>query len=115
MVKIFTQKIIKEVGFTQSRIDPCIFCQDSTIDIVYTNDSILSGPDRNKNDTAVADIKAAALDITDEGNIGNFLVNIKRTKEGSIYIFQPHLIMQSGRPPAQQTQSRQEGHVIHDK
>ena len=65
-------KLSKEVGFTQSRIDSCLFYRGRTIGILYTNDSILAGPDSKDINAAVAAIQEEGLDITDEGDIGNF-------------------------------------------
>jgi len=63
--------------------------------VLYTDDSILAGPDLDEIEQAIADIKAAKLDITIEGDIQDFLgVNIDRKPDGSIHMTQPHLIDQ---------------------
>jgi len=62
---------------------------------MYTDDSILAGPDPTEIDKAIQDIKDAKLDITIEGDIQDFLgVNIERRPDGSIHLTQPHLIDQ---------------------
>ena len=87
-------KLINKVGFTQSKIDECVFYKGKTVYVLYTDDSILAGPDKNEIDQIVKDIKAAKLDITDEGDIQDFLgINIS-IKKGEIHLAQPHLIDQ---------------------
>ena len=61
--------------------------------VLYTDDSILAGPDLKEVERAIEDIKKAKLDITIEGE--DFLgVNIDRKKDGTIHLTQPHLIDQ---------------------
>ena len=63
--------------------------------VLYTNDLILAGPDESKVEQAIADIQKAGLDITNKGDIQDFLgVNINRNKDGSIHLTQLHLIDQ---------------------
>ena len=63
--------------------------------VLYTNDSILAGPDSKEIDQAIEDIKKAKLNITIEGDIKDFLgVNISRKPDGSIHLTQPLLIDQ---------------------
>ncbi len=62
---------------------------------LYTDDSILAGPDKGEVDEIISQLKQAKLDITDEGNIEDFLgVNIDRRSDGSVKLSQPHLIKQ---------------------
>lgn len=63
--------------------------------VLYTDDSILAGPDLGEIDKAIADIKAAKLNITVEGDLQDFLgINIERKDDGTIHLTQPHLIDQ---------------------
>ena len=63
--------------------------------VLYTDDSILAGPDLAEVERAIEDIKRAKLNFTIEGNIQDFLgVNIDRKEDGSIHLTQPHLIDQ---------------------
>ena len=87
-------KLVNKVGFIQSKIDDCVFYKGKTVYVLYTDDSILAGPDKDEIDKIVNEIKAAKLDITDEGNIQDFLgINIS-IKKGEIHLTQPHLIDQ---------------------
>ena len=87
-------KLVNKVGFTQSKIDECVFYKGRTVYVLYTDDSILAGPDMDEINRIVEEIKAAKLDITDEGDIQDFLgINIS-IKKGEIHLAQPHLIDQ---------------------
>eukprot|EP00980_Cylindrotheca_fusiformis_P011699 scaffold2782_cov88-Cylindrotheca_fusiformis.AAC.2 len=93
--KYLTEKLINKVGFTQSKVDECVVYRGSVMYVLYTDDSILAGPNQEEIDRAIADIQAAGLEITIEGDIQDFLgVNIERKDDGSIHLTQPHLIDQ---------------------
>jgi hypothetical protein len=63
--------------------------------VLYTDDSILVGPDEAEIDQVIEDIKQARLNITIEGDLQDFLgINIDRKPDGSIHLTQPHLIDQ---------------------
>jgi hypothetical protein len=54
-------KLVNEIGFTQSRHDECVFYRGNVIYLLYTDDSILAGPDEDELNDVVEDIKAAGL------------------------------------------------------
>ena len=87
-------KKLRKIGFKQSKIDECVFYRGSTMYILYTDDSILAGPDEKEIATIVQDMKQVGLDVTEEGDIQDFLgVNIERKDaDGSVHLLQPHLI-----------------------
>jgi hypothetical protein len=88
-------KLTKKVGFKQSKIDDCVFYKGKVMYVLYTDDSIIAGPDKAELDQVVKDIKKAGLDITIEGDIQDFLgVHIERKEDGTIHLTQPHLIDQ---------------------
>jgi Reverse transcriptase (RNA-dependent DNA polymerase). len=63
--------------------------------VLYTDDSILAGPDKNEIDKVVKMIQDTGLNITIEGDLQDFLgINIQRENDGSINLTQPHLIDQ---------------------
>ena len=45
------------MGFTQSKIDECIFYRDKTVFLLYTDDSILAGPDKEEIAQVIEDLK----------------------------------------------------------
>jgi hypothetical protein len=93
--KYLEEKLIKEVSFKQAKIDDCVFYRGKTMYILYTDDSILAGPDKEEIEQIIKDIQNTGLDITREGDIKDFLgINIKKLKKGGIEFTQPHLIDQ---------------------
>ena len=77
-----------------SQVDECVFYKVKTVYILYTDDSILAGPDPEEIEQVLKDLKKANLEVTDKGNIEDFLgVNIERM-EGKIKLSQPYLIEQ---------------------
>ena len=88
-------KLTQELGFTQSRIDSCLFYRGKVIYLLYTDDSILAGPDQDEISTIITEIQATGLNITIEGDLQDFLgINIDRKEDGTIHLTQPHLIDQ---------------------
>ena len=86
---------LKQVGFKQSAIDECVFYRGKAIYVLYTDDSILTGPDEQELDTIVEDMKATGLELTIDGDVSDFLgVHIERQDDGTIIMSQPHLIDQ---------------------
>jgi hypothetical protein len=78
-------KLVNEIGFTQSRHDECVFYRGNVIYRIPTI-RFLAGPDEDElND--VEDIKAAGLDVTDEGDIEDFLgVNIEKIDDDTYHL-----------------------------
>ena len=59
--------------------------------VLYTDDSILAGPEKSELDQIIEDMKKAGLKLTVEGDISDFLsVQIERKPDGTIHL--PHLI-----------------------
>ena len=91
--KYLVDKLVNKVGFRQSKVDECVFYKGNVIYVLYTDDSILAGPDQKEIDSIIEQIKEAKLDITVEGDIQDFLgVNITRKENGNIEFTQPHLV-----------------------
>ena len=90
------RKLIGELGFRQSSVDECVFYRGKTLYVLYTDDSLLAGPDSKEIDNIIDELKSKAkLDITVEGDLADFLgVHIDRRKDGTIHLSQPHLIEQ---------------------
>ena len=88
-------KLINVLKFKQSKVDECVFYRGKTVYVLYTDDSLIAGPDKAEIDRVVEDLKKAKLDITVEGDLQDFLgVNIDRKPDGTIHLTQPHLIDQ---------------------
>ena len=85
-------KLLK-IGFKQSKIDRCVFYHGNVMYALYTDDSILAGPDPKEIDKIIQKMRDIKLDITIEGDLEDFLgVQISRKADGTIHLTQPHLI-----------------------
>jgi hypothetical protein len=86
---------LKSIGFIQSEVDECVFYRKGCIYVLYTDDSIVTGPREQDLDDIINDMKKAGLDLTVEGDMADFLgVQINRKPDGTVHLTQPHLIDQ---------------------
>ncbi len=85
---------LKEVGFIPSEVDECLFYKGKSVFVLYTDDSILAGPDLQELDDIVQQTKSVGLNLTAEGDIlSDFLgVQIDRINKNTFNLSQPHLI-----------------------
>jgi hypothetical protein len=96
----YLTKGLKEIGFTQSIIDECVFYKGHLIFLCYVDDGIFAGPNKDDIDKAIQDLtnptKAkATFNIEDQGNIADYLgINFETRENGLIKVSQPHLIDQ---------------------
>ena len=90
------KKLTKELGFKQSKVDECVFYKGKTLYVLYTDDSILAGPDKAEIKQIIDDIQnIAKLNITIEGDLQDFLgVNIDCHEDGTTHLTQLHPINQ---------------------
>lgn len=86
---------LKSIGFVQSKIDECVFYKGKIVYVLYTDDSILAGPDAKELDRTIEKMRKV-LDLTVEGELSDFLgVKITRHKDkNEIHLTQPQLIDQ---------------------
>ena len=87
------QKLTK-AQFQQSKHDPCVLFRQKVIYILYTDDSIITGPSNTDIDDAINAIKATGLEMTDEGEISDFLGVRVSTDKNCTTLSQEHLIDQ---------------------
>jgi Reverse transcriptase (RNA-dependent DNA polymerase) len=91
---LYLVKKLLKLGFRQSKHDDCIFYKGKMIYVLYTDDSILTGPDKNEIDETIK-LLASELDITHDDQLSDFLgVNIQHRDDGTIKLSQPKLIDQ---------------------
>ncbi|KAI2512113.1 hypothetical protein MHU86_2200 [Fragilaria crotonensis] len=84
---------LKEVGFIPSEIDECLFYKGKSVFVLYTDDSILAGPDEQELEDIIQEMKSVGLNLTVEGDISDFLgVQIDRVNATTFNLSQPHLI-----------------------
>jgi len=94
--RVWNQHLVKKLKaarFKQSDNDECLFFYTTTVYVLYTNDSILTGPSTRDMDHTMNRLKTIGLDITEEGEVGDFLeVHIDREDVGRVILSQSHLI-----------------------
>jgi hypothetical protein len=90
---LFLIEGLAKIGFKQSLHDPCVFWRDYVILIIYTDDTIITGPNEGHIDRAIKQI-GECFNITHKPSVEDFLgVKITRDYEAkSIKYTQPHLI-----------------------
>jgi Reverse transcriptase (RNA-dependent DNA polymerase) len=92
--KYLPTKLIVKIQFQQSKYNPCVLCKNGCILIVYTNDTIITGPSGDSIDEIISDADKL-FNITSEDNIHNFLgINIDKQSDGMIVMTQPKLIQE---------------------
>ena len=86
------KKNLERIGFKVSKHDECLFYYGRTIFIVYTDDTILLGPDKIEVDELVKKL-GKIFRIEDQGNLTDYLgMKIEKHKDGSMTWTQPNLI-----------------------
>jgi hypothetical protein len=98
--RVWNQYLTKgliERGFTQSKVDECVYYRGSVIFMVYVDDGILCGPDPQEIQKVIDELQVPtegtrAFKVSDEGEIDDYL-GVKVQRIGStITLTQPHLI-----------------------
>jgi len=84
---------LTSIGFKQSLFDECVFYKGKAMYVLYTDDSILAGPDKQELDSIIAEMKSTGLDLTAEGGVADFLgVHISKQEDNTYLLSQPKLI-----------------------
>jgi len=78
--------------FTQSRHDECVFYYGSTIFLVYTDDTILLGPN-SQEIKEIVKLLHNNFKVEDQGTLNDYLgVNVEKREDGKLKLAQPALI-----------------------
>ena len=87
----FLKQGLLNQGFEQSKTDPAVFYKGQTIFVVYVDNGILIGPNKEEIDNIIEDIWKE-YNLTDEGDLNKYPgIQMKRTKCGR-ELTQPILI-----------------------
>jgi hypothetical protein len=86
------KKNLLKLGFKPSEHDECVFYYGKTIFIVYTDDTILLGPDQDEIDELVKKL-GKTFNIEDQGELSDYLgIKIERKSDGTLEWTQPTLM-----------------------
>jgi hypothetical protein len=81
-----------KLGFVPSQHDECVFFHGTTTFIVYTDDTILLGPNKEEIDNLVKKL-SMTFNIEDQGELSDYLgIKIERKEDGTLVWTQPTLI-----------------------
>ena len=86
---------MKEVGFTPSEYDPCLYYKKNIVTLVYIDDCLVFSADPKLIDKAISDLRNSSknFNIDDQDDVSDFLgIEVTHLKDGSIKLTQPHLI-----------------------
>ena len=91
----FMDKGMRDIGFTPSVFDPCLYYRGSVLFLVYIDNCIVFGPSAEAIDQVITDLRSSPQQfiVDDQGDMGDFLgIQIKRQADGSVHLSQPQLI-----------------------
>jgi Reverse transcriptase (RNA-dependent DNA polymerase) len=84
--------LTNKLGFKQSKLDPCILWKGKVIIVIYTDDTIVTGENKDEVDQVIKEI-GEVFEITYSDCVSDFLgVNINHREDGVIAMTQPKLI-----------------------
>jgi hypothetical protein len=91
---------LRNIGFTQSKIDECVWYRNDVVFMFYVDDGIFCSPRKKSVDDAIADLRdpkkaGHSYDLEDKGDITDYLgINFEILHDGRLKLSQPHLIDQ---------------------
>ncbi|KAL7474048.1 hypothetical protein ACHAW6_000046, partial [Cyclotella cf. meneghiniana] len=89
----FLVQKLESIGFTQSKIDECVFYREDVIFIVYVDDGIFLGQSDDQLTGIIKELTELGLEVEDQGHPNDYVgVNIKRLSDGSYAFSQKTLI-----------------------
>ena len=84
---------LETLGFKQSEHDPCLYCKDDIICVIYVDDTLFFSKDPKKIDQIISNLKKLDFELTDEGDVEAFLgIQVDQLDDGTIKMSQPDLI-----------------------
>ena len=90
---------LRERGFVQSELDPCLCLKKDLICVIHVDDTILAGPNPVALDDLITDLGISSdehchsFDLRDEGEVGDFLgIHIEKTGSWKFLLTQTGLI-----------------------
>ena len=90
--QLHLRKGLVALDFVPSKVDDCIFYRGSVIFMVYVDDAIFMGPNKEDIDKCILDMKDS-FKLQDKGDISDYLgIKITSLPDGNIKLAQPHLI-----------------------
>ena len=90
---MYSTSAFKELGLTQSEVDPCLWYGKDLILVQYVDDCGIAAPKQEIIDKFVEDLRKKGFELTQEGSFSEFLgIKFDKRKDGSIEMTQKGLI-----------------------
>ena len=84
---------LESIGFVQSKCDPCLFLKGEVTCLVYVDDCLFFGRNKEILDKAITDLKDAEMDLNIEDDVAGFLgVLLRKNEDGMVTLTQTGLI-----------------------
>ena len=84
--------LVNKLGFTQSKIDPCLLMKRGMMIVVFVDDCAISYQHEKDYTKLIADLRSNGFELTEEGEFSKFLgINFER-KDNTIHMTQTGLI-----------------------
>lgn len=84
---------LAKLGFTKSKVDPCVFYRGKTILLIYVDDVIVLGPTAADTLEPYNDLIEFGFKLEDQGDIKDFVgVTIEKQSDGAFIMTQKNLI-----------------------
>ena len=85
-------KGLQDLGWTQSKVDCCLFTKGDTILLLYVDDAVLISPQKSNISKHIEDLSKTFV-LTAEGPLHDYLgIRVTRSKDGTITLTQPRLV-----------------------
>ena len=84
---------MKEVGYTPSDYDPCLYYKKNVVMLIYIDDCLVFSPNPKLIVKTISDLRNSSKnnEIDDEGDVSVFLgIEVTHLMDGSIRLPQPH-------------------------
>ena len=86
---------LAKLHFVQSKVDEGVFYRGKLMFLIYIDDGIIAHPDKREIDKVIRELRDLEYDISDEGDIGDYLgVKVDALADGCIKLSQPLLMQQ---------------------
>jgi hypothetical protein len=83
-----------KLGYVASKIDPCVYYKDGMVFMLYVDNGISAGPDKDEINCLLTGLKAK-FNIMDKGDLTEYLgVLVEKQGDRQTKLFQPHLIQE---------------------
>jgi len=78
------RKILLELGFKESAVDPCLLYKENMIMVLYVDDAGIAAPNRQLIDELIQQLRDRGLDLDIEGDFNSYLgIGIEEFPDGS--------------------------------